>query len=153
MNTPTLNDLRAAYKAADESTRKVLEDLYGASIKDDIRDRIKLPGDAFRELGIDYNDARATGSPSELGNGLVAFHRLQVIAKALNEGWAPDWSDEDQQKWFPWFDFRGGRFVFDDVFCFFTDSDLGSRLCFRTRELAEYAGKQFEDLYNRFLSL
>ena len=153
MNTPTLNDLRAAYKAADKSTKKVLEGLYGPSIKEDIRDRIKLPCDAFRELGIDYNDPMATGCPEELESGFVAFHRLQVICNALNEGWTPDWSDEDQNKYYPWFAFRGGRFVFFGVHYRCTYSHLGSRLCFRTRELADYAGRQFEELYNQFLSL
>jgi len=153
MKTPTKQQLRAAWSAAPYTTREILESLYGSDIKADITERIKTPSDAFRELGINYNDARVTDCPSELHNGLVAFHRLQVICNALNEGWTPDWSNDDQPKYFPWFVFQGGRFVFCSVYCRCTVSDLGSRLCFRTRELAEYAGKQFEDLYNQFLSI
>jgi hypothetical protein len=153
MNTPTLSQLRATWSSADQSIRTLLESLYGPEIKFDITDRVKLPGDAFRELGMDYNDPSAIGCPDELENGFVTFHRLQVIAKALNEGWTPDWSDDDQEKYYPWFVFRGGRFVFDDVYYCYATSNLGSRLCFRTRELADYAGRQFEELYNQFLSL
>ena len=32
-----------------------------------------------------------------------------------------------------------------------TTADVGSRLCYKTRELATYAGRQFEGLYNDFL--
>ena len=31
------------------------------------------------------------------------------------------------------------------------DAPVGSRLCYKTRELATYAGRQFEGLYNDFL--
>ena len=32
-----------------------------------------------------------------------------------------------------------------------TNASVGSRLCYKTRELATYAGRQFEGLYNDFL--
>jgi hypothetical protein len=150
---PTIQQVRETYKKADKSTKKALENLFGKSALSDVTDRIKLPVDAFRELGIDYNDARATACPSDFNNGLLYFHRLQVICAALNEGWTPDWSNSNQPKYYPWFAFLVSRFVFDDVYYRYASSSLGSRLCFRTRELAEYAGKQFEDLYNRFFTL
>ena len=81
----------------------------------------------------------------------IAHYKLVIIARALNGNWKPDWTNWNENKYFPWFDFRGGRFVFRLVGCDYTLSYLGSRLCFRTRELAEYAGKHFEDLYNQFL--
>jgi hypothetical protein len=83
--------------------------------------------------------------------GAAAFYQLEIIARALNGNWTPDWSNEDQNKYYPWFAFQGGRFVFGGVSYDYTCSDLGSRLCFRTRELAEYAGKTFINLYEKML--
>jgi hypothetical protein len=84
---------------------------------------------------------------------MQAHYRLVIIARALNGNWKPDWTNWDQNKYYPWFAFRGGQFVFHVVRYVFTSSPLGSRLCFRTRELAEYAGKQFEDLYHEYFHI
>jgi hypothetical protein len=83
--------------------------------------------------------------------GAAAFYQLEIICKALNEGWTPDWSDEDQYKYYPWFAFRGGRFVFDGVHYYCANSSLGSRLCYKDEKIAEYAGKTFIDLYQKML--
>lgn len=150
MKSPTKEQLRNAWSNADQSTRRLLESLYGPGIKSDITDLIKLPIDAFRLL--DAPHLNITEPPGIFQDGLTTFHKLQVITAALNEGWVPDWSNANEPKYFPWFDFQGGRFVFGDVTYHCTHSNLGSRLCFRTRELAEYAGQQFEDLYNDLLT-
>lgn len=76
----------------------------------------------------------------------------ELLCRALNEGWEPDWNDNNQYKHFPWFHMAGSsgfRFCGYDTWA--TDSRVGSRLCFKSRELAEYAGKQFADLYNKFM--
>lgn len=85
---------------------------------------------------------------------LIALNELFTIAQAWNkeDGFVPDFSDEEQEKWFPWFkyDKNTAKFVF-----MFTDyttdasANFGSRLCFKTPERAEQFGKQFADLYNK----
>lgn len=86
---------------------------------------------------------------------LIALNKLFTIAQAWNkeDGFVPDFSDWNQDKWFPWFkyDEDAARFVYA-----YTNStpaaaysDIGSRLCFKTPERAAQFGKQFEDLYNK----
>ena len=86
---------------------------------------------------------------------VIANYKLIKIAEALNEGWKPDWKNWDELKYYPWFrmDTPSG-FGFSYSFCAysFTASIVGSRLCFKSRELAEYAGKQFEAIYNDYLT-
>lgn len=85
---------------------------------------------------------------------LIALNELFTIAEAWNkeDEFVPDFSDWNQDKWFPWFkyDEDTARFVFAN-----TDSTpasaysaFGSRLCFKTPERAEQFGKQFIDIYN-----
>lgn len=111
---------------------------------------------------------------------IIAFAKLRVIAEALNEGWKPKF-DGDECRYYPWFyiytkaeyeeldedekkDCRVvGRsytdaFAYSGVVCvgaFDASSGsvtgFGSRLAFKTRELAEYCGKQFIDIWERFL--
>jgi len=83
--------------------------------------------------------------------GAAAFYQLEIIARALNGNWKPDWNDSDQYKYYPWFGFRGGRFVFYVVICRCTSPTLGSRLCYKDEKTAEYAAETFIDLYEKML--
>lgn len=112
-------------------------------------ERIKTFEDACLELGIDQSDVLVTNS----AYGVNAFIKLQIIAKALNEGWKANWNNSSEYKYYPWFKSDGKNgfsccgYGYD-----YAVSCVGSRLCYHTKELAEYAGKQFEALYSEYLS-
>ena len=84
---------------------------------------------------------------------LIALNELFTIAQAWNkeDGFVPDFSDWEQDKWFPWFvyDKDAARFVCANVSYAPTAAHFGSRLCFKTSERAEQFGKQFIDLFNK----
>lgn len=91
---------------------------------------------------------------------LIAINKLFTIAEAWNkeDGFFPNFSAWNQDKWFP-------RFRYDDAAAGFVCADahytsthytptnatafIGSRLCFKTSERAAQFGKQFTDIYNR----
>lgn len=88
-------------------------------------------------------------------NALIALNKLFTIAQAWNkeDGFVPDFSDWNQDKWFPWFkyDKDAAGFV-----CAHTTNapasayaNIGSRLCFKSSARAAQFGKQFADLYNK----
>lgn len=85
---------------------------------------------------------------------LIAYNRLCTIAQAWNkaDGFEPDFSNTSQYKYFPWFVYDNGAagFVFAYANSTATNAhaDIGSRLCFKTRERAMQFGKQFIDLWN-----
>lgn len=91
---------------------------------------------------------------------LIALNKLFTIAQAWNkeDGFVSDFSDWEQDKWFP-------RFKYDEDAAGFVCADaqymsthytltnvaayINSRLCFKSSARAEQFGKQFEDLYNK----
>lgn len=85
---------------------------------------------------------------------LAALNKLFTIAEVWNkeDGFVPDFSDWNQDKWFPWFkydkDAAGFVYAATDSTPSTASANIGSRLCFKTSERAEQFGKQFEDLYN-----
>ncbi len=87
-------------------------------------------------------------------DALVALNKLFTIAEAWNkeDSFVPDFSNEYQSKWFPWFRYNNNTadFVYahTDYTATYATAYIGSRLCFKTSERAEQFGKQFEDLYN-----
>lgn len=91
---------------------------------------------------------------------LVALNKLFTIAQAWNkeDGFVPDFSDREQDKWFPLYkynkDATGLVFAYSGNAwsCILTDEYVvivGSRLCFKSSERAAQFGKQFVDLYNK----
>jgi hypothetical protein len=90
---------------------------------------------------------------------LIATTKLFLLANELNEGWKPDWNDDDEYKYYPWFDLEYHKkdnptgFQFDSADCRCTAAGVGSRLCFRSRSDAEYAGKTYINLYRTMMLL
>ena len=86
---------------------------------------------------------------------LIALNKLFTIAQAWNkeDGFVPDFSDWNQEKWFPWFkyDEDAAGFVFASASR--TPSHayayIGSLLCFKSSARAAQFGKQFAKLYNK----
>lgn len=87
--------------------------------------------------------------PKHLQKSLLAAAMLFIIAEALNDGWKPNWNDNNEYKYYPWFWMNKPGFRFYGSLCDISDtySTGGSRLCFKTRELSDYAGKTFIKLY------
>ncbi|AJA67342.1 hypothetical protein MYRA21_0098 [Myroides sp. A21] len=120
-----------------------------------ITDKIKTFEDACQALGVNI-DVMPIGLPIELKHhlkALTAHTKLVIIAEALNEGWKPDWNNWNERKYYPWFEMGSPSvvgFSSDGCDTWNAYSNVGSRLCFKNRELAEYAGKQFESLYKDY---
>ena len=86
---------------------------------------------------------------------LVALNRLFTIAEVWNkaDGFVPDFSDWNQNKWYPWFKYDKGVAGFvcaathNTPVC--ASASFGSRLCFKSSARAAQFGKQFAELYNK----
>lgn len=87
--------------------------------------------------------------PEEFRKPILAQYRKQVIFKAINNGWIPDWDNSNQYKYFPWFGVLSSGFGFRSSHSDCTDSftDVGSRLCTDSSEKALYIAEQFEQEY------
>ena len=98
----------------------------------------------IQDLELNQNQTKA----------LIAFNRLCTIAQAWNKAddFTPDFSNMNQTKWFPWFvysdDAAGFVYAFTINTATSAGANVGSRLCFMTRERAEQFGKQFIELWN-----
>ena len=108
----------------------------------------------------------------------IAYIKLKAIATVLNEGWTPQFTT-DEYRYFPWFylytqeeidamdEEKRSRVVLRSNYSAYAlggvayvhalydssnaVSSYGSRLAFKTRELAVYAGKQFTEIWADFV--
>lgn len=173
-----------ARKAGADSTMKVLEQLFGEETfkPKDITERIKTFEDACRELGNGHPFVCAYRAWENGGlNGqedIDAYLKLRIIVAALNEGWEPQFT-EDEWRYYPWFwlytqaeidsmdeeerqdrrmmstgdyqtDYAGFAYAHSRNAPSITSARVGSRLCLKSDTLAVYCGKQFIDLWADF---
>ena len=146
----------------------------------DVRKRIKTFEDACHEIGIDAEAWNRDKISLGLEPDVLAFLKLRIIVKALNEGWEPQFT-EDECRYYPWFILYTGEeynkldeeeksrvvcrsysyaSVLGGVSCASagsvssgTSADIGVRLAFKTSELAAYCGRQFLDIWADFVFL
>ena len=118
-----------------------------------ITDKIKSFEDACQALGLDPTALPDVSKLREKDQAAqIAQYKLSIIAEALNEGWTPDWKNNREYKYYPWFDMEDDNGSGLGLSCLDCDCDdsissVGSRLSFKSSDLARYAGKQFTGLY------
>ena len=145
------------YPTASPEFKQVLEDTFGKEFFNrKITDRVKTYEDACAVLGIDPHTSMPDTSDclKEDRRAYIAFHKLVVITRALNEGWRPDWSNTDQPKWFNWWYTNGNAGLASarsNAVPSYTNAYIGSRLCFKSEALADYAAETFKELYEDYL--
>lgn len=187
-----VKNIKAAYETATESERTLLYTLFpdlhlGEAEKDNrpVTERIKTFEDACRELGNDnpmvlayQNTNLRDPEVAEDNRDIIAYLKLRIITAALNEGWEPQFTQEEW-RWFPWFclwteeeleeksdewkenhsliDFDGFKGEWAGFACAHSPDApstahayIGSRLCYQSEALADYSGRQFADLWADF---
>ncbi|MDI5894377.1 hypothetical protein [Flavobacterium algoritolerans] len=123
-------------------------------IPKDIKERITNLNDVIRENGKTEEEFRESCKGLEPDE--VAYKMIKEIVKAFNEGWVPDWTNSNEGKYYPWFKMgspSGGSVSYGDCDRWYTGSCVGSRLCFKSADLAKHAGQLFESIYKDFLTV
>lgn len=139
-------------------------------------DAFKILGDEH-PLTVQYNLIIKASKGGDLTNDLVAYLQLGIICAALNEGWEPTLS-KDEYRFYPWFsiytkeeydnldesdkeysiplqlnNYARRYLVYATAYYAAETSGpyLGVPIVLRTKELADYCGKQFIDIWAEFL--
>lgn len=189
-------NLLAVLNTASESVKEILFGLF-PEIKEEeaqrgakrpVEERIKTFEDAVNELGEDhlyvqmFRDifTKSEKAGANINSDAVAFLKLRIICAALNEGWQPQFT-EDEWRWYPWFylytdeelsekseewktshalrmigdryhsDYGGLAFAYSYNAPSFSIAYFGSRLCLKSEALATYCGMQFIDIWADFI--
>ena len=151
-----------------------------------VMERIKTFEDACRELAkrAESNEGIAllladyeSNADNIKTKGTLAYMKLCIIAAALNEGWEPQFT-EDEYRWSPWFTlwteeelkekseewkadhklWLFGGYSSNAAYCGLasaysspawasSSADYSARLAVKSEELADYFGKQFIEIW------
>lgn len=185
----------AAYNTADNNGKNLLRTMFPdvefesdkQAKKRSITERIKTFEDACAELGEyhpcvaawnEYKNTTMTCESNTEAADITAYVKLRVICAALNEGWKPQFI-EDEYRWYPLFcqykheeiDKKGDGWKQEchlistdgyeteyDCFAYaysayvppHTNTSIGTRLCLKSEDLATYCGTHFVQLWADF---
>ena len=148
-----------------------------------ITDKIKTFQDACDALGIGSQKALPELLQPDYASivppHIVALLKLEIITKALNEGW--QWiPDRDTMTFWPWFwlytnneiesmsdmekekiglisakdvsgYYSGLGYADSNTAWSYSYAHIGSRLAYKSEELAKYSGRQFIDIWKDYL--
>lgn len=127
-------------------------------VKEEINVLVDSYEAATRYLGYQADvKTKITGINLKHIKALIALNALFTIADAWNKAddFVPDFSNRNQYKYFPWFEYNDDTAGFFYAYTYNATThafaNFGSRLCFKTRERAKQFGNQFIDLWNDFL--
>ncbi len=128
---------------------------------------------AYRSIKYGYAISETDPETADI----MAYAALRVIVEALNEGWKPQFT-KGEWRWYAWYDLvspeqiedmseeekcrvvgrasyyagANGGLVYSNanVVSAYSFTSFGSRLAFKNEELAEYAAKQFGEIFADF---
>ena len=160
----TLENALEAYKSADAEGKKLLINLFGENhFKPALpaHERITTLEAIIAELGEAHEDVKEYRKlvAVDAKKHTIANAVLTMVAKVYNTDqngklWIPDWTNSSEYKWYPYFkaSSSGVGFSYTGYDVWRTYTHVGSRLCFKTENVAHAAVKNFESYYNDFLT-
>jgi hypothetical protein len=147
---------QGAYDAANAEIKQHMEKLYPGVFKPVlITDRVKRWEDACAIK--DIHPVLSLPFPvanNDMHEAINATFKMFIICEVLCQDWKPDFSNANQYKFTPYFKWDSSGFGFSSSYYdgWNTDTAVGSRLVYPSSDLAMYAGTQFIDIYNKFLT-
>lgn len=190
LKQPTLADVQTAFRNAENhpEIQTLLHTLYGDAVEPDATDnrpvteRIKTFDDAVAALGENHPHVVAYNCMNDVDEpDIIAYMKLRIIVAALNEGWEPEFV-EDERRWAPWFvlytneeiermddddraricrvvgrssgsasAYGGLAYAYAGGASSHASSNNAARLAFKTEALSKYAGTQFIEIYRDFI--
>lgn len=167
------SDAIRLYPTSDKTMKEIFEQTFGKeTFSQKITDRIKDMSDVYEDLGINETKfkkdkvyraekmaefAKKVGmEDSDIEDGFPCFllrdFEVYALAYVLNEGWIPDYTNTNERKWSPYFSLSSG---FDFVYSSYVYTDAyalgGFRLCLKSEELSNYAGRNFTKEFKKYI--
>jgi hypothetical protein len=140
------NEIDEMFNASDDKQKLILNKFFKRPKS--IIDKIKNFYDACEHLSINSKSVYSSDDTKDE----IGYKKLKVIIRALNEGWYPNWENENEYKYFNYFKMKGGFSFWRAATNCNTLTDVPSALCLKNADLAKHcadiAKKEYEDYYS-----
>lgn len=140
----TTEKIKKELAATEKKAEQLKQKLKQEQEKSKITNRVISFVTACKEIKKDPKKVIPKGVPKHI----EALMMMEIFVEALNEGWFADY-DNNEEKWYIWWRRNKTRpagfgFVRVGTVDDYAGTGVGPRLSFRTKELAEHAGRNPE---------
>lgn len=149
----TNTEIEEMFNASDDKQKKVLLKFFvreksSIEIINDFQDAYNSLGESDEEVKL-YNSMKSMNLPKSM----MAYQRLVIFTKALNDGWSSNFKNRSQYKYWNYF-YVSTEGVFSPIHVDYDTYNMRvpSALYFKTEELARHCVKialnDYKDYYN-----
>ena len=134
--------INEAYEAASSDLRKRLKSIFKIESSEELFD-VTSYEELCKLRGIKVlteEDFKASRNPTKA----LAMEKIKTIEEIYNGEWKPNFKDDNQRKWYPYF-VNNGSFLFYDSGCFC--SFYGCVGLYKDEKTSNFVGKTFMDIY------
>lgn len=145
------NDLiERGYNEANSKQKELIKKYFKINIFD--LNSIKSFDDILKILGKTLEDVLIYKSPKTSKEvRLNALSKIELIKEVVNQGWIENWNNDNEYKYYPWFNVGSGGFLF--VGSTYRCSSFFSALAFyKTKEISDFVGETFLKEYKEFVT-
>lgn len=145
---------RKAYLDASPEVKLMLEQLMGDTIK--MKPEIDLDSlvdtkACVEACGLKYEDHFSAEATKGMTDDEIAYREMKFIAQAYNQGWVPDFTDDNQRKWWPYFKYGSGvSLSLFTVGCDYSGTTVAPRLTFKLEAVCRKAVEKHFSVYKRY---
>lgn len=142
-----------AFSQADSGQKTLMKKYFKIKDGSEAFDKIKDYKSFCKYFGIKELTIKDFEQFGDQAKKMFAFHKIKNFETYFNDGWKPDWSNSNEYKWYPYFEFKKGS----GGWCFY-GSDVRIYISYavaafyKDQKIADFIGKTFLDIYSDFMS-
>lgn len=144
---------RQIYKTAAPELKRILEESFPKGFfSTKITDRIDDFSDILKELGKTLDEVIPWKNPkTKEQKSQNALAKIQCITEVYNERVQIDFNNDNQRKWYLWWERKSSGWVLDWVSCICSFALVGFGCYFTSEENARDAANKFKDIFIDYL--
>lgn len=142
-----------AHKSACNDWKKRIEQQFPDAFPKKLTERIKSFDDILKISGKTESQVLPYRNPQNKNEiAINAYAKIQLVSEVLNDGWVADFNNQNEAKWYPWFEKKSSGWVLGSCgYCDCLYAAAGAGCFYKSEELALFAGKTFLDVYKEYL--
>ena len=124
-----------------EIAKQTQEDIFTATTYSEVCKRLEEKELQLSDFGFTNNaDIRK----------ILSFARIKQLERYFNQGWALDWTNQSERKYYLWYEFKNSGWVFNGVYglSYISGTEVGF---YKTEEIANHVQKYFNSEYLNLL--
>ncbi len=82
---------------------------------------------------------------------ILAKAQIAQLERFFNQGWVPNWKDQSESKYYPYFEYKAGHGWVFDAYYFHCYYSYGEVAFYKDAKTAEFVGKTFLSIYKQAL--